>query len=217
MATIPPSGTEASEVEAELAAAERAGLRLALIGRTLALLPFAAWYGWFGLQRDTYIGLATVSLFILAGLVHLTLILIRRERPWHRYAFLALDAVALGVLVVVTPLSPGGAGEVPQILLFRAYGVYYLFLFLAVAALSMSPRRTPAASAGLLACTLATSAPEGRSSPSESAMSFDKGCSEAPNHGRRTVFPPFCALATTTRTMAEGMANPMPTEPPLRE
>ncbi len=151
MATIPPSGTEASEVEAELAAAERAGLRLALIGRTLALLPFAAWYGWFGLQRDTYIGLATVSLFILAGLVHLTLILIRRERPWHRYAFLALDAAALGVLVVVTPLSPGGAGEVPQILLFRAYGVYYLFLFLGVAALSLSPRLVLFAGAAVVA------------------------------------------------------------------
>ncbi len=140
MATNPPSGTEASEVEAELAAAERAGLRLALIGRTLALLPIAAWYGWVGSERGNLIGLAIASLFILAGLVHLVLVLTRRERPWHRYAFLALDAVALGVLVVVTPLSPGGAGEVPQILLFRAYGVYYLFLFLGVAALSLSPR-----------------------------------------------------------------------------
>lgn len=140
MATNPPSGTEASEVEAALAAAERAGLRLALIGRTLVLLPIAGWYGWFGLPKDSFEGVAIVSLFILAGLVHLTLVQTRRERPWHRYAFLTLDAVGLGVLVAVTPLSPGGAGEVPQILVFRAYGVYYLFLFLAVAALSLSPR-----------------------------------------------------------------------------
>lgn len=140
MATTLSSGTEAADVEAELAAAERAGLRLALIGRTLALLPIAAWYGWFGLQKDSFQGVAIASLFILAGLVHLVLILIRRERPWHRYAFLAFDAVGLAVLVALTPLSPGGAGEVPQILVFRAYGVYYLFLFLAVAALSLSPR-----------------------------------------------------------------------------
>ena len=140
MATIPPSGTEASEVEAELVAAERAGLRLALIGRTLALLPFAVMYGWFGAQRDSVQGVTLISLFILAGLVHLVLVQTRRERPWHRYAFLALDAIGLGVLAVNAPLSPGGAGEVPQILVFRAYGVHFLFLFLGVAALSLSPR-----------------------------------------------------------------------------
>ncbi len=140
MATIPPSAAETAEVEADLAAAERAGLRLALIGRTLALLPFAVLYGWVGAQRDSVQGVTLISLFILAGLVHLVLVQTRRERPWHRYAFLALDAIGLGVLAVNAPLSPGGAGEVPQILVFRAYGVHFLFLFLAVAALSLSPR-----------------------------------------------------------------------------
>ena len=140
MATIPPSAVETAEVEADLAAAERAGLRLALVGRTLALLPFAVLYGWFGAQRDSVQGVTLISLFILAGLVHLVLVQTRRERPWHRYAFLALDAIGLGVLAVNAPLSPGGAGDVPQILVFRAYGVHFLFLFLAVAALSLSPR-----------------------------------------------------------------------------
>ena len=151
MATNPPSIAETAEVEADLAAAERAGLRLALVGRTLALLPFAAAYGWYGAQKDSFQGVTIASLFILAGLVHLVLVLTRRERAWHRYTFLALDAAALGVLVVATPLSPGGAGEVPQILVFRAYGVYYLFLFLAVAALSLSPRLVLFAGAAVVA------------------------------------------------------------------
>jgi hypothetical protein len=42
-------------------------------------------------------------------------------------------------------------------------------------------------------------------------------CSRAPNQGRRTVVAPVLARSTTTRTMAEGMAKPMPTMPPPRE
>lgn len=131
---------ETEEVEADLAAAERAGLRLALIGRTLALLPLAGWYAWYGVPDGNYIGLAVASGFMLLGFAHLGLLLAGVEKPWHRYAFLAADVVGLGLLVVLTPLNPGGASAAPQILVFRAYGVYYLFLILAVAALSLSPR-----------------------------------------------------------------------------
>jgi adenylate cyclase len=141
---------EAFEVEADLAAAERAGLRLALIGRTLALLPIAGWYAWFGVPVGNYAGLAAVSAFMLLGFVHFFLLVSGRERAWHRYAFLALDAFALGVLVIVTPLSQG-ADDIPKILVFRAYGVYYLFLMLAVAALSLSPRLVMFAGATVVA------------------------------------------------------------------
>ncbi len=130
---------ETLEVEADLAAAEHAGIRLALIGRTLALLPLAGSYAWYGVPVGNYRGLAVASAFILAGLVHFILLVAGRERQWHRYAFLALDTVGLGLLVVLTPLSQS-AEDVPRILIFRAYGVYYLFLILAVAALSLSPR-----------------------------------------------------------------------------
>jgi len=130
---------EALGVEADLAAAEHAGLRLALIGRALALAPIAGWYAWYGVPVGNYVGLAAVSAFMILGFVHLFLLLSGREREWHRYAFLALDAIGLGLLVVLTPLSQGAA-DIPKILVFRAYGVYYLFLMLAVAALSLSPR-----------------------------------------------------------------------------
>lgn len=145
------SDAETQEVEAELASAERAGLRLALIGRTLALLPIAGWYAWFGVPDGNYIGLAVASAFMLLGFVHLGLLLSRRDKPWHRYAFLAADVVGLGILVVLIPLNPGGTGAAPQILVFRAYGVYYLFLVLAVAALSLSPRLVLFAGAAVVA------------------------------------------------------------------
>ena len=139
------------DVEAELAAAERAGLRLALVGRALALAPIAGWYAWFGVPAGNFVGLAVASIFLAAGFVHLGLLLAGREQPWHRYAFLAADAVGLGLLVVSMPLNPGGATPAPQILVFRAYGVYYLFLILAVAALSLSPRLVLFAGAAVVA------------------------------------------------------------------
>jgi len=108
---------------ATLADAERAGLRLALRGRTVALIPVAAWYGGVGAWSFDPLGAAAVGVFILAGLVHLRLIAAGLERPWHRYAFLSLDAAGLFLIVVLTPLSTGG--DVPQILVFRAYGTYF--------------------------------------------------------------------------------------------
>jgi len=130
---------ETLAVEADLAAAERAGLRLALIGRALVLAPVAGWYAWYGVPVGNYVGLAAVSAFMTLGFVHLFLLLTGREEEWHRYLFLALDVIGLGLLVVLTPLSQS-AEDIPRILVFRAYGVYYLFLILAVAALSLSPR-----------------------------------------------------------------------------
>ena len=50
-----------------------------------------------------------------------------------------------------------------------------------------------------------------------SAISGVTACSLAPSHGRLTALPPPLAEATTTRTMLDGMAKPMPCEPPERE
>ena len=125
------------DVEAELAAAERAGLKTGIKGRTLALLPIAAWLGLSGSFPGNLYGVALVTGFILLGLLQFRLIGSRWERRWQRYAFLTVDIAALGALAAFMPLSTGG--EVPQIIALRAYGVYYLFLVLGVAALSLSP------------------------------------------------------------------------------
>jgi hypothetical protein len=57
----------------------------------------------------------------------------------------------------------------------------------------------------------------GRGAEAEAAaISGVTACSRAPSHGRLTAVPPVRAEATT-RTMLEGMAKPMPCEPPERE
>src|SRR5262245_52899245 len=80
-----------------------------------------------------------------------------------------------------------------------------------------SPVLRPARAAGPPELMLATSAPDGRLSPKFSAISGVMACSLAPSHGRLTALPPPRADATTTCTMLEGIANPMPMEPPERE
>lgn len=134
------SGTapEASnDVEADLEAAERAGLKIGIKGRTVALLPVAAWLGAFGGYPANVQGVGAVAGFILLGLLQYRLIGTRFERRWHRYAFLSIDIAALGAIAAFMPLSTGG--DVPQIIALRAYGAYYLFLLLGVATLSLSP------------------------------------------------------------------------------
>ncbi len=125
------------DVEAELAAAERAGLKIGIKGRNLALLPIAAWFGIAGNYPGNLYGLLALAGFLGLGLLQLWLIGSRFDRRWHRYAFLTLDIAALGLMAALMPLSTGG--EVPQIIALRAYGVYYLFLVLGVATLSLTP------------------------------------------------------------------------------
>lgn len=125
------------DVEADLAAAERAGLKLAIKGRTLALLPVAGWLGFAGSFPGNLYGVLLVAAFISLGLLHYWLLNSGRERSWQRYVFLTVDIAALGAIAAFMPLSTGG--DVPQIIALRAYGVTYLFLVLAVAALSLTP------------------------------------------------------------------------------
>lgn len=124
-------------LDGDLAAAERAGLRLAVTGRTLALVPVMLWFLLAGQFPSNLMGAALASAFVGLGLLHLRLIGSPRERGWHRYAFVTVDVAALGAVVAFVPLSIGG--EVPQIVALRAYGVHYAFVFLAGAALSLSP------------------------------------------------------------------------------
>jgi adenylate cyclase len=127
-----------SEVESGLAAAERRGLRLALLGRSVALGAALAWLLPLSQYPAGLPGIGIVTGLLLLGLLHLWLLRIGREQPWQRYLLPAIDFAVLGWLAATQPLL---AGEpVPQILLFRTYGVVYLFVFVSLAALSLSPR-----------------------------------------------------------------------------
>lgn len=122
---------------AELRGAEQQGIRLALIGRFIVLAPLAVWYGGIGTFNVDFVGIAGVGLFAIPGILHYILIVRGWERPWHRYAFLTVDAAGIAVIASLIPLSTGD--DIPQILIFRVHGAYFLFLLPAIAALSLSP------------------------------------------------------------------------------
>lgn len=123
--------------EPALERAERAGLKLALKGRTAALVLIAAWFGFSTHDVLALRAVAIVLPFILLGIAHHALVGTRFDRWWLKYLFFTIDVLALGSIVAFGQLSYGG--DVPQIIAFRAYGPYYAFIMLPLAALSLSP------------------------------------------------------------------------------
>lgn len=121
--------------------AERRGLRLAVFCRTLALfIGLVFWVG-SGLAVGSSISPWAVS--ILSGMIGfgvLTYLLIgtRFDRWWLKYAIYAVDILAVCALFAIVPVTPGTG--IPQIIAFRAYGIYYLFPLIALACLSLSWR-----------------------------------------------------------------------------
>jgi class 3 adenylate cyclase len=124
-------------VPADLDAAERQGVVLAILLRTLVLLAV------FVLQLigSTYsgnkIGMLIVGVFVGLGGLHLLLIQSGLELRWHRLVFLTIDFAGLAAAAVLTPLT--AAGDVPQILLFRSYGAELLALLVALSVLTLTP------------------------------------------------------------------------------
>src|SRR5688572_25736018 len=101
---MPTDPLQAPSVEASLAEAERKGFRLAVIGRTCALLPIALFY----LVTYRYPINIYIAVLILvaaaAGLAPLALVGSRYERA-SRYAFFAFDAAILSAVLALMPLS----------------------------------------------------------------------------------------------------------------
>ncbi|MEM9009584.1 MAG: adenylate/guanylate cyclase domain-containing protein [Pseudomonadota bacterium] len=126
------------EDAAALREAERAGLRLAQIIRTIALLPLFGFALWGAALTLNFTGPFFMGSFVAIGLAHYALLRARRDLWWHRYAFVAADLLLIGVVGAFVPMST--SGEVPQIMVFRAFGVHGLFLIVAMSALSLSPR-----------------------------------------------------------------------------
>ncbi len=123
--------------DAALLAAERSGLRLGIWGRLIASALFAIWQTGAGSAIGSLTPLIAIAGFAGLSALHLWLMARRLERTWHRYVIVAVDALALGWIAANAPLYQGG--EVPQIMVFRAYGVAYVFFFLAASTLSLSP------------------------------------------------------------------------------
>ncbi|WP_415921663.1 adenylate/guanylate cyclase domain-containing protein [Tateyamaria sp. SN6-1] len=138
------SDTDPLSVEsaARLIRAEQAGLRLAIAVRTLVTGLAFAWYVGAPILFTEFEprGAAVVVLLIFTavGVAHLAVIGTPLDRWWMKYAVYALDTLSICALFVLIPISR--ADDVPQIIAFRAYGIYFLFPMVAICCLSLSWR-----------------------------------------------------------------------------
>ena len=139
-----------------LVRAERSGLRLAVLCRTIVIVVGLAWYSSWSLRPDFDIRWMTVGVLVslaALGLVYLWLIGARRDRPWMKFAIFATDAAVICALWAVVPVSR--AHDVPQIIAFRVFGIHYLLPLLALATLTLSWRLVLWTGAAIAACRLA--------------------------------------------------------------
>jgi adenylate cyclase len=123
-------------VETALANAERKGFRLAVIGRTCALVAIAGFY-LTALRYPNNIYVPGLLLAVAAvGLAPLALVGSRYERM-GRYAFFALDTMAVSTVLAVVPLSI--EGDVPQNLVFLSSRRDYYYIVVAISVVALSP------------------------------------------------------------------------------
>ena len=128
-----------SQRTARLTRAEQDGLRLAILCRTLALAVMLAWFVFATLavgNTPRPWGMTALGLFVVIGAAYYFIIGTHLDRPWVKYLIYAVDMLGLCALFVLIPVSR--AAEVPQIIAFRAYGIYYLLPPIALACLSLS-------------------------------------------------------------------------------
>lgn len=128
------------DVENTFLRAEQSGLKLAIIGRTIALILLGIWIlGSRASDPERFFNyLAVLSVLAALGLVHYSLIATRFDQPWIKYVFVTLDIGIVSALVATQPLYPGTA-ELPAVFIFRAPIFPFYFIILGVAALSFSP------------------------------------------------------------------------------
>ena len=122
--------------------AEQNGLRLAIACRTLVTGAAFAWYVGapliFSEFEPRLAAIFVLLVFTAVGVIHLMVIGTRHDRWWIKYAVYALDVWAICLTFALVPISR--SDDIPQIIAFRAYGIYYLFPLVAVACLSLSWR-----------------------------------------------------------------------------
>ncbi len=118
---------------------ERQGLRLAILCRTVAAAGGFVWLiissMMVGATPNIW-GTLALSGYVAFGLVYLKFIGTRYDRRWIKHIIYAVDILGVCALFALIPISRGE--DVPQIVVFRTYGIYYLVPFIALATLSLS-------------------------------------------------------------------------------
>ncbi|MEM8795523.1 MAG: adenylate/guanylate cyclase domain-containing protein [Pseudomonadota bacterium] len=129
--------TKAANSDHLFTEAERAGLKLAIKGRIVAVVLITALLALSrGADRAPEFLLAG-SVFIALGLLHYRIIGTSYDRFWVKYAFVTLDVAMLSAAVAFLPAEPGLS--LPDIMIFRFQIFPYFYLILAIAAFSFSP------------------------------------------------------------------------------
>lgn len=125
-----------------LQTAEERGLRLAIACRTLVIGLALAWYTGatvlFSDFEPRFLAVLALLAFVAIGVAHLRVIGTDYDRWWIKYAVYAVDILAVCAMFAVIPI--GRDSDIPQIIAFRAYGIYYLFPLVVMASLSLSWR-----------------------------------------------------------------------------
>ena len=119
---------------------ERRGLILALRARTVVLAAVLIWLTvlWRAPTLPVPYTLAVLGTFLALGIAQGLLAGSRHDRPWHKYVFMGVDAFLLAaVLVYPNPLL---AEPFPPAVSLRLENVLFLFVLLALTALSYTPR-----------------------------------------------------------------------------
>lgn len=128
--------TEPTAVEAALSDAERKGFRLAVLGRTGALVAIAVYYLVAFQWPNNLVPAVVVLAVAVTGLAPLALAGGRWERP-GRFAFFAFDMAAISALVAFAPLS--GGEPIPQNFVFLSGRGEYYYVVVALSVLALSP------------------------------------------------------------------------------
>jgi adenylate cyclase len=125
-----------SAAESALADGERKGFRLAVIGRTCALVAVAFFYlGVYSYPNNVYVA-GMILLTAAIGLIPLRLIHTRYGRI-ARFTLFTFDTVTASAILAFAPLSSGG--DVPQNLVFLSSRTEYYYVIVATSILALSP------------------------------------------------------------------------------
>ncbi|WP_085908943.1 adenylate/guanylate cyclase domain-containing protein [Kiloniella majae] len=130
----------ASDLDQTFNQAQSAGLKLAIAGRTIALLILGIWLVLSRLALpDVSLKFGILVLLLISlGLVHYRIIGTRWDKFWVKYLFVAIDVAILSILIATQPLYQ--TADLPQVMIFRSPLLTYYFIILAVAAFSFSTR-----------------------------------------------------------------------------
>ncbi len=130
-----------ADVDLTIKRAEHAGLKLAIIGRSIALVLLGLWLVLSRLNNNPEAAgnfALLVGTFFVLGLMHFWIIGTRLDRFWVKYLFVTLDVSIISVLLATQPLF--STADLPAVMIFRSSMLSFYFVILGVAAFSFSPR-----------------------------------------------------------------------------